>query len=476
MAAPSQAGVSSPAGAATQGLLLAVLAHRSRRAWSEADAALQTALGAATADAAASAAVGDLASTLGDYRTALAAYDRAIALRPGQAAFWFNRAAVRRFLGQLDESETDYDQCIALDPADAQAYLNRSSLRTQTPARNHVEQIERRLALGGVSWVAEVALRYALAKEYEDLERYAASWNQLAAGAALRRQHLQYDLAHDLATVDWLIEAFPAGRTRVPGDPSPEPIFILGMPRTGSTLVDRMLGTHTRVTSAGELVDFGNAVVHAARGALAIPSGGRAPTRRELIGASARVDFQALGADYLARTRPLTGRSARFTDKLPLNYLYCALIDAALPWSKIVHVTRHPMATCYGVFKVLFDQGYPYSYDLTEIADYYIGYRRLMAHWHAALPGRIIEVAYEQLVADPAGQCRQLLDRLELPWEAECLEFHRNPAPTATASAAQVRRPIYTSALVLWQHYAAQLDPLRKRLEAAGIDCAKFGR
>ena len=129
------------------------------------------------------------------------------------------------------------------------------------------------------------------------------------------------------------------------------------------------------------------------------------------------------------------------------------------------------MATCFGIYKVLFDQGYPFSYDLAEIADYYIAYRQLMAHWQATLPGRIIEIGYESLVADPDAQCRGLIDALGLPWQPACLEFHRNPAPTSTASAAQVRRPIYRSAVSLWRNYASQLAPLRARLEAAGIDC-----
>jgi hypothetical protein len=135
----------------------------------------------------------------------------------------------------------------------------------------------------------------------------------------------------------------------------------------------------------------------------------------------------------------------------------------------MVHVTRGAMATCYGIYKVLFDRGYPFSYDLRELADYYLGYRRLMAHWHAALPGRIIDVSYERLVADPVGEARRLLDALGLPWEPQCLEFDKNPAPVATASAAQVRRPIYASAVSVWRNYERELAPLAARLKAGGI-------
>ena len=452
--------------AETHNALRLALAHRARREWGPAAGALAAAAKAALNDPAASAAVADVYSRLGEYALAFDLYDRAIALRPNDSRYWFNRAAVRRFLGQLSEAEADYDRCIALDPSDVQAYLNRADLRTQTPERNHVARLEQMLSGNSHPWQAEVPLRYALAKEYEDLGQYGRSWEQLVAGAALRRRHLQYDLAKDLATVDWLIEAFLPRVTPAGGSSSREPIFIVGMPRTGSTLVERILASHSQVFAAGELPDFGLAVVAAARELL-----GREGTRRELIASSAHVDPKQLAEDYLDRTRVHTGKTARFTDKLPLNYLYCGLIQRAFPQARIIHVTRHPLATCYGVFKVLFEQGYPFSYDLAEIGAYFLGYRRLMAHWQRLMPGQITEIAYERLVADSETETRRLLATLELPWEAGCLEFYRNPAPASTASASQVRRPIYTSALAQWRHYDAALEPLRLQLEAAGIAC-----
>jgi len=387
-----------------------------------------------------------------------------VELAPTESRYWFNRAAVRRFLGEIDAAEQDYDRVILLDPGDAQAYPNRSELRVQTVERNHVAELERALATGPGSWQYQVPLRYALAKEREDLADYVESWRHLAAGAALRRQHLRYDLRTDLATVDWITQAFPADSTFSGGFKSDEPIFILGMPRTGSTLVDRILGSHTDVFSAGELPDFAAALISAVHGRL-----GRVPPRQEMVAASAAIDFAALGADYLRRTRPRTGRTPHFTDKLPLNYLYCGLIARALPGARILHVTRHPLANCYAMFKVLFDQGYPFSYDLGELAEYYLGYRRLMAHWHAALPGRIIEIAYEDLVARSEVEVPKLLTALGLSWQRGCLEFYNNPAPVATASAAQVRRPIYGTAVSAWRHFERELAPLAARLGVAGV-------
>jgi tetratricopeptide (TPR) repeat protein len=419
--------------------------------------------GSAGARAAAMAELGDLWSLLLDYPAALRRYTQAVELAPGEARYWFNRAAVRRFVGALEGAEQDYDRAILLQPADGQAYLNRSELRVQTAARNHIAELERVLSVGPARWQFQVPIRYALAKEYEDLAEHAACWRHLTAGAALRRAHLQYDIRTDLATVDWIREAFPAP-AGAGGCASEEPIFIVGMPRTGSTLVDRILGSHSDVFSAGELPDFAAALVAAVQVRL-----GRVPPRQEMIAASATLDSAALGADYLRRTRPRTGHTPHFTDKLPLNYLYCGLIARALPHARIVHVTRHPLANCYAMYKVLFDQGYPFSYDLGELADYYLGYRRLMAHWRATLPGRIIEIAYEDLVARSSSETQRLLGSLGLAWQPACLQFHDNPAPVATASAVQVRRPIYDTALSAWRHHERELAPLADKLRAAGV-------
>jgi tetratricopeptide (TPR) repeat protein len=422
-------------------------------------------------------AIGTLYRHADDQQRALAAYQQALALSPGNGRFLYNRATVRRFLGQLTEAEADYDRVIALNPADYEAYRNRSELRTQSADRNHVAELERLAAHSGADWQGEVQLRYALAKEYEDLGEYARSFQHLQHGARVRRQHLRYDVRTDLATVDWIIEAFPpaAGTTAAAAAAadaaaSDAPIFIVGLPRSGSTLVDRILGSHSRIQCAGELTHFALAIVDAVRR----ESGDAPMSRRELVARSAGLDFAALGRDYLDRVRGgvANGDAAaglRFTDKMPLNYLYCGLIARALPNARIVHVTRHPMAACYAIYKTLFQDGYPFSYDLAELAHYYAGYRRLMAHWSAMLPQTIHQLSYEELVADQIGQTRRLLQFCGLEWQEACAQFHLNPAPTTTASAAQVRRPIYDTSLQQWRHYRQQLAPLASELRAAGI-------
>jgi tetratricopeptide (TPR) repeat protein len=412
-------------------------------------------------------AIGSLFSQANDQGRALAAFDRAVALAPGNPHFLFNRATVYRFLGRLAEAEADYDRVIARNPADYEAYKNRSELRTQSPDANHIGELEALLAKGVAEWRGHVQIRYAAAKEYEDIGDYDKSFEHLRLGASKRREHMRYDVAADVATVDWIIEAFPPESTPSGGDaPRDAPIFIVGLPRSGTTLVDRILGSHSAVFSAGELNCFALCIVDAVRGA----SGTAQLPRRELIARSADLDFAALGRDYLQRARHAAGGSPRFTDKMPLNYLYCGLIRRALPNAKIVHLTREPMAVCYAMHKTLFKDAYPFSYDLDELGRYYIAYRRLMNHWHAAMPGAIHTVSYEDLVSDQTGQTGKLLEFCGLEWQDACLEFHRNPAATTTASAAQVRRQLYGSSVSQWRHYAAQLAGLNRQLHAAGIN------
>lgn len=429
-------------------------------------------------------AVGSFFSFAGDQHAALAAFERAVRLAPDNAHCLFNRATVLRFLGRLEEAEADYDRVIARRPADYEAYKNRADLRTQSPARNHVAELERLLERGITEWRGEVQIRYALAKEYEDLGEHAKSFEHLRRGANRRRENLEYQVATDTATVQWIIDAFPAVPSWTPGAAAGAamhgagmhrgrnhggrmhgaPIFIVGLPRSGTTLVDRILSSHSQVRSAGELNDFALALVARVRA----ENGGAQLPRRDLVALSAHIDFAALGRDYLARARVVGGPGV-FIDKMPLNYLYCGIIHQAIPEAKIVHLTRHPMAAGYAMYKTLFKDGYPFSYDLDDIGRYYVAYRRLMQHWDTVMPGVIHHIEYERLVADQPGETRRLLSFCELAWEDACLEFHANAAPTTTASATQIRRPIYDSSVAQWRHYEVQLCGLRDQFVAAGI-------
>jgi tetratricopeptide (TPR) repeat protein len=433
----------------------------------ESFAAAETAMRCAPNDAAVRDAAGTLYSYGSDQNRALAAYDAAVALVPDNPSFLYNRASVRRYLGDFAGAEQDYDRAITLRPKDFEAYKNRTDLRTQTEAHNHVPELAGLVAHGFADWRGEVQIRFALAKEYEDLGEYCKSFEQLTRAAKQQRAHMRYDAATDAATAQWIIEAFPQAPTRILSEACNDaPIFIVGLPRSGTTLVERILGSHSTLFSAGELDCFARSLVDAVRrrcGRTTLP-------RQEMVAQSASLDFAALGRDYIQQAYAVCAGSGRFIDKMPLNYLYCGLIRRALPQAKLVHLTRHPLAACYAMYKTLFKDGYPFSYDLEEIARYYIGYRQLMAHWHTSMPGVVYPLSYEALVADQIGETRKLLKFCGLDWEDACAQFHENPTASTTASAAQVRRPIYESSVMQWRHYETQLKRLRELLEAAGID------
>ena len=420
--------------------------------------------------------IGGLFNQAGDQERSMIAYDRAVSLAPGSAESLYNRAAARRFVGQFVEAEEDYDRVIALRPRDYEAYLNRSELRTQTAQRNHVLELQSLLNEKLPDWRGEVQLRYALAKELEDLGDYAQSFQQLQLGARRRREHLQYDIETDVSTVGWIKTAYPemaSSRATIPHaiDKSRgiTPIFIVGLPRSGTTLVERILCSHSSVHAAGELHCFAAELADAVRKR----SGPGKLSRQEFVAQSATIDFPAVGADYLscARVARVIPAAARFTDKMPLNYLYCGLIRRALPDATLVHVTRHPIAVCYAMYKTLFRTGYPFSYQLSEIGRYYLAYRSLMKHWEEYMPGQLYQMNYENLVLNQVDATRDLLGFCDLPWDDACVEFHRNKSAVTTASAVQVRRPIYDTAISQWRHYAGELSPLRRQLESAGVDC-----
>jgi tetratricopeptide (TPR) repeat protein len=411
-------------------------------------------------------AIGHVLSRAGDHPGALAAYEQAIALAPQEPHFRFNRATIRRYLGDLEGAEADYDRVLELKAHDYEAQLNRSELRTQTPERNHIAALEALLAGQRADWRGEVALRYALAKEYEDLGQHERSFAHLFRGARLRREHLRYDIEKDVATAEWIRQAYPnvtgraSAEARLPG-----PIFIVGLPRSGSSLVERILGCHSKVRAGGELPQFSLALVSAVNRM----TGGAPRTREEVVTQSALLDFPALGQDYSARVRASGIDGACFTDKMPLNYLYCGLIRRALPNARIIHVRRHPMAACYAIYKRLFQDGYPFSYDLEELGRYYVSYRRLMRHWAETLPGSIHELRYEDFVANQRGETLRLLEFCGLDWEDTCGDFLNNTAPITTASAVQVRSRLHDGSVSQWRNYRNQLSPLELQLRAAGF-------
>jgi tetratricopeptide (TPR) repeat protein len=412
--------------------------------------------------------LGMLLTELGDRERALSYYEQAAKKQPDNAKHYFNLASLQRTLGRVDEAEQNFTKTIALNPQDFEAYKLRSELHSQTAEQNHVAELEVALKSGTGGKRGEAHICYALAKELEDMNESERSFHYLRQGADARRSLMKYDLGRDLKTMATIRETFTAEvfQPASEGDGSSEPVFILGMPRTGTTLVERILARHSDVYAAGELSNFAIELMKLVRQQAADGQ----QERDDLVRLSKTIDFGQLGRAYVESTRPFTGQTARFIDKLPLNYLYVGLIHLALPNAKIVNIRRNPMDTCYAVYKTLFADAYPFSYDLEELAKYYVEYDRLMKHWDSVLPGAVVHVInYEDLVHDVKAEARRLVEFCDLEWQAECLTYYESDEASTTASTVQVRKPVYQSSVGKWREYEEQLQPVAKILKDAGI-------
>jgi tetratricopeptide (TPR) repeat protein len=398
---------------------------------------------------------------------AVALYQKAAALKPDEAKHYYNIACLQRSLGHIEQAEAHFDQAIRLNTTDYEAFKIRSELRRQTLDNNHVEALEKLLAGGIKDQRGEIQICYALAKELEDLGEAQRSFHYLKRGSDMRRSLMKYDVRHDLSTISAIQKTYHLGRFdgASEGDDNDEAIFVLGLPRTGTTLVERILSSHSDVFAAGELTNFSVQMMQLAKA----KSGGKKLDREQLVDLTATLDFGQLGAAYIDSTRPFTGHTPRFIDKLPLNYLYIGLIHLALPNSKIILLERHPLDTCYAIYKQLFVDAYPFSYSIEELAHYYVAYHQLIEHWRKVLPGVIHTVRYESLVADLENESRQLLEFCGLDWQEQCLRFHENKSASTTASTVQIRQPVYQSSVGKWRQHAEQLQPAIEILKGAGI-------
>ena len=411
--------------------------------------------------------MGCVYARLGDHAAALPHFAQAVRLAPENTEYRYNEAVTLNFLGRVDEAEDALEALLSLAPGHARGHHLLASLRKVSATRNHVERLglARAKASDGRD---RLLLGYALAKELEDIGEADQALDTLCAAIAEHRANLPYSFSRDAAAFDAIEAAWPRMRDAAVVDASCDaPIFIIGMPRTGTTLVDRILSSHPEVESAGELQAMPLAVKHA--------SGTRTPTvlDPETVLAAAGADLGQVGRDFSARAaHHRRGTASRFTDKFPGNFQYAGFIAKALPNARIVCLRRNPLDTVLSNFRNLFAVGsryYDYSYDLLDIAAYYARFDRLMALWREALPGRMLEVGYEDLIADQEGQTRALLEHCGLGWDPACLEFHTNRAAVSTPSAAQVRRPIYTDSVARWKRHADVLAPVRRYFEQAGI-------
>lgn len=410
-----------------------------------------------------------LYSRANSYREAGRLSARACELLPGDACAAFNHATTLLFCGELDDAERMYQQAIELAPTHAQAHLGLAQLKTWTPTRNHVERLRAGLA-AAVHPEDRMYLSLALSKELEDIGQEAESFEHLVAGKRAGKKLSHRAIEAEEQALFAQLESIAADRVqREDGCDSEEPIFVMGMPRTGTTLVERILSSHSAVQSVGEILNFPVQLKRA--------SGMRSGALLDVdtVKAATAIDWRELGNAYVESTRPLTGGSRRFVDKHPHNFLYMAIIARALPRAKLICLRRSPLDTCLSNFRQLFSPASPfhgYSFDLLHTGRYYARFSRLMRHFEELLGDRVLWVDYENLVAEQESETRRLLHFCQLGWEPACMQFERNAAPVATASAAQVRDKLHRGSVDRWRRYAAQLQPLAAQLIAEGLDAA----
>lgn len=395
-------------------------------------------------------ACGAIFGLLGLHKKAMEFFRRVVTARPGVPQYLFNLAATERMTGALKEAEAHCDAAIALDRHYGLAHYLRSDLRIQTADRNHIEEMETLIRDGRLARPSEVMLRFALGKEYEDLDLHDRAFDHVGAGCDLQHRSIAHDSAADIAEIDRIVRTHTRSwlAAAPPGYSAAAPVFVAGLPRTGTTLVERIIASHPAMESVGETGAFA------------------AEMRRATNDSSAKAAPAEIGRRYVGSATAFRDlRNVRFVDKTLQNYLYCGFIHAALPAARIILVQRHPLDACWAIYKAHFQGKFSFSYHQIELAEYYLAYRRLTRHWRATLPPEVLlEIDYEDIVSDQSAASRRLIGFLGLPWDDEVLRFHESAAPSATASAVQVRRPVYSSSVGKWRHHAERLAPLRARL------------
>jgi hypothetical protein len=307
-----------------------------------------------------------------------------------------------------------------------------------------------------------------MAKELECVGQYQQALTMLKRGNGAKKRELGYNISHDKTLFSAMKHLFSDGfaeKTAL-GNSSKQPIFVLGMPRSGTTLVDRIISSHTEVVSAGELQNFAVELKKLSQ------TSSRQVLDIETINRATTLDFLDLGKRYLDSVSPVNNKTTHFIDKMPLNFLYIGLIKKALPNAKIIILKRHAMDTCLSNFRTLFAVNfsyYNYAYDLMDSGHYFSLFRDLMNFWQSLYGDSLLEMSYEKLVDEPEKQIRRLLEYCDLDWQQNCLDFHNNPAPVSTASSVQIRQPINSSSIGRWRRYGDELDELHAYLNKQGL-------
>jgi tetratricopeptide (TPR) repeat protein len=405
--------------------------------------------------------IGSVSTRLMRQEEALEAYEQAARLKPEEVRLRMSIGHVQKTLGRRNESEASYKAALAMDPGIAEAYWSLADLKNYSFSDAEIAAMQQQLTNDSIERSNTAQLYFALGKAFEQRRQYADAFAYYARGNTLRRLDAPFDIEHFERRTSRIRTFFDSAffaKYASSGDPSAAPIFIVGLPRSGSTLVEQILASHSRVEGTMELPNIIN-ITHQFDDMVASREG-----YPETVGSAPVGLLTALGSRYLDETAPLRTGREHFTDKLPNNFSHVGLIHAILPHATIIDARRHPMDSCFSTFKQHFAEGQTFSYDLDDLGRYYRCYLSLMDHWDAVLPGKVLHLQYEDLVRDPEANIRRLLNHCRLPFEAGCLSFHQTRRSVRTASAEQVRQPIYTSGVGHWRHFERALQPLRQAL------------
>jgi tetratricopeptide (TPR) repeat protein len=439
------------------GVLVSILLQLGRA--SDAESVLHRVEGFTTGTADAYDALAWFSLVLRDHERANRFYRRATAIEPQTATYWYNLACSERSLGRLTEAEEACDRAIAADPKQYPSYLLRSELRVQTSATNHVEALQRLLARADLEHQGRMFVGYALAKELDDLQQFDQAFNWFSESARTRRSRLQYDIGADEHKLRRIaaVYAEPArdgGGGRVD---SSRYIFIVGLPRSGTTLVERILSGLPGVVSNGETENFSHSLLEAT------PAGSA-----DIFARAALAPAQAVAAGY-ARRADGPASNAKIIEKLPMNYLYVGAIRQALPDARVILLRRSPLDSCFAMYRTLFREAYPFSYDFDELGRYYAAFEQLVQHWRTLYGHWVHEVVYEDLVREPLRVGARIASHCGVPWSDTAIEIQNNAAVSLTASASQIRRPIYGTSSGRWRHYRSHLGALAESLRRHGV-------
>lgn len=388
---------------------------------------------------------------------------RAQRIRDGGASALYLLGLAAFYLGDEAEAERAWEAALQRNPMMPPVHRLLAKLRRQTPARNHIDRLRATVARMPQGHPEAPWLHYALFKELDDLDDIEGAWQALVQGMQARRRQVAYDAVAEARLFDRLqARSVPATGVAV-STTAPTPIFIVGMPRSGTTLLEQILARHPHVQDAGELRDM------LCQLRWVCDRVGGPHLDEALCVAAEQADMGLLGRRYLEKTAWRANGRAFFTDKMPANFLLVDHIARALPQARILHMVRDPMEVCFSNLKELFVDAYPHTYDQREMAAHFIRYRGLMRNWHSRHPGRILDISYEDLVRAPEAAARRVLDFCGLAWDPDVLAMGPRTSSVATASAAQVREPIHARYVGQWRRYAHHLQPMQTALDEAGV-------